>query len=87
MFYIHKNLISLYSNNKISKIYTKSKSSIITKEAINKTFYIYNGKELLEKKINNYYLIGNKIGSLKNINTKEISVFKKKSKKKNKKKK
>lgn len=87
MYYIHKNIISLYSNKKINKIYTKAKSSIITKESMNKTFYIYNGKELLEKKINNYSFIGKKIGSFKNINTKQISVFKKKSKKKNKKKK
>jgi len=94
MVFINKKLIKVYLNNKKKYIITKSKSSTIIKEMLGRTVLIYNGNKWLEKKINNQYLIGKKIGMLKNLESKLTSVYKSKkqskkkqdAKKKNKKK-
>ena len=82
MYYIKKNLIKLYLNNKKKYIYTKHKSNMITKEVLGKAFIIYNGKRWLKKDIDNLYYVNKILGSLKNIETKKISLYKSKKKKK-----
>lgn len=82
MLYIKKNLIPLYLNKKKKYIYTKSKASIITKDVLGKSLIIYNGKKWIRKDIDTFYYINKSIGSLKNLETKKISVYKSKQKKK-----
>jgi len=86
MYFIKKKLIKLYLNEYKQNIYIKSKSSIITTDAIGKCFFIYNGKKWLKKPIDNYYFVNKPIGSLKNLESKLISVYKRKKNKKIKKK-
>ena len=90
MFFINKKLIKLYLNKKKNYIYTKSKSSIFTKDTFGKVFFIYNGHKWLKKPVDNNYLLYKSIGSLKNLESKVVSVYKRKknksTKKKNKKK-
>ena len=45
MFHIKKKLLKLYTNKKKEFIYTKSKSSIITKDLFGKCILVYNGKK------------------------------------------
>lgn len=82
MFHIKKKLLKLYTNKKKEFIYTKSKSSIITKDLFGKCILVYNGKKWLKKNIDNSYLLNKSIGLLRNIETKKISIYKKKKKKK-----
>lgn len=81
MYFIKKNLIRLYLNKKVKYIYTKCRSSLITKDVLGKSFIVYNGKKWLRKDINNMYYLNKPIGSLKNLDTKKISTFKAKKKK------
>lgn len=83
MFFIKKNLIRFYLKKDIKYIYTKCRSSFITKDVIGKSFIVYNGKKWLRKDIDTFYHINKKIGFFKNLETKKISVFKDKKKKKN----
>ena len=65
MFNIKKKLIKFYLDNKTNYIYTKSKSSIITKDILGKTVYVYNGRVWLKKAIDNSSYVYKPIGSLK----------------------
>ena len=85
MLFIKKNLIKLYLNKKKKYIYSKLKSNIITRELIGKSFIIYNGKKWLKKDIDNLYYLNKPVGSLNNLDTKKISLYKSKKKKKKKK--
>jgi len=82
MLFINKKIIRLYNSNK-TNIYIKNKSNIITKDSLGKCFFIYNGHKWIKKQIDLHYFIYKPVGSLKNINTKLISVYRvKKDKKK-----
>ena len=85
MLFINKNIIKFYLNKKKKYIYTKLKSNVITRELIGKSFIIYNGKKWLKKEIDNLYYLNKPIGSLKNLDTKKITLYKTKKKKKKKK--
>ena len=85
--YINKKLIKLYKNKNKLFLYTKSKSSIITKDLFGKCVYVYNGRFWLKKKIDNSYFLNKSIGSLKNVYTRKWCVYKQKKKKEKKKKK
>ena len=49
---------------------------------LGKSLIIYNGKKWIRKDIDTFYYINKSIGSLKNLETKKISVYKSKQKKK-----
>jgi ribosomal protein S19 len=82
MYHIKKKLLKLYTNEEKNFIYTKSKGSIITKDLFGKCIIVYNGKKWLKKNIDNSYLLNKSIGLLKNLETKKISIYKKKKNKK-----
>lgn len=84
MIFIKKKLINLYINKNKYNIYTKFKSTTITKDVLGKCFYVYNGKNWIKKPINNEFFFYKSVGSLKNINTKIRSIYKKKKQKKKK---
>ena len=88
MFFIGKKLINQYFNKKFVNIYTKKKSNIITKEAVGKSFFIYNGRKWVKKDIDRYSYLFFKVGELRGVQSKVRSSYKskKKKKKKNKKK-
>ena len=84
MFFIKKKLITLYRNPNKINIYTKNQSNIITKETFGKCFFIYNGRLWIKKQIDNHYYLYKPVGSLKNTNTKKISIYRVKKDKKRK---
>ena len=84
MLFIQKKLIPVYKKKNV--IYTKLKSNVITRDVLGKTFIIYNGKKWLRKDIDSAYYLYKSIGSLKNLDTRKLSVFKSKKKKKKRKK-
>lgn len=81
MFFIKKNLVRFYLDKDIKYIYTKCRSSFITKDVLGKSFIVYNGKKWLRKDIDNSYYLNKRVGYLKYLETKKISVFKTKKKK------
>lgn len=87
MYHIKKQLIKLLKNKEKQEIYTKARDTFITNDALGKCIYIYNGRKWLKKNLRNRYFLHKKIGSLKGLNTKKISKYKTKRKKKGKKKK
>ena len=81
MFFINKKLIKFYLDKKCKSIFSKNRSSFITKDLLGKSFIVYNGKKWLRKDIDTFYHLNKTIGSFKNLDTKKISVFKVKKKK------
>ena len=68
------------------KLYFRTKASSITiiSPLLGKYIYVYNGRKWICKKIDNKYYLYKNAGSLKHINTKISSVYKKNKKKKQK---
>jgi ribosomal protein S19 len=76
--YLNKKLTKLLSNNDV--IFTRNRSITISKEMLNKVFYIYNGKIFFTRlRVTNYlidfYL---KLGEF--CSTRKLHVYKKKKK-------
>ena len=70
MFFINKKLIKFYLDKKCKSIFSKNRSSFITKDLLGKSFIVYNGKKWLRKDIDTFYHLNKTIGSFKNLDTK-----------------
>ena len=82
MFYIDKKLVYFYTRSNTKYIYSKKRSCLVTKDLLGKVLIVYNGKKWLSKEIDNFFYVNKSISSFKNLETRKISVFKSKKKKK-----